>query len=97
MTIAKAKAPKQVGRYQLVYELGASYLGPLWAARIEGGDTLALLRLEPLARLDADARVRLLEAAKLQCGVVRGVNVSYAAAHSVYGDVRIAHDTDLPC
>src|SRR5258707_7198510 len=41
--------------------------------------------------------VRLLEAAKLQCGVVRGVNVSYAATHSVYGNVRIAHDADLPC
>jgi serine/threonine-protein kinase len=40
-------------------------LGPLWAARIEGGDGsgLAMLRLVSLARLDADTRVRLLEAA----------------------------------
>ncbi|HEX4339653.1 MAG TPA: protein kinase [Polyangiaceae bacterium] len=63
MTIARAKAPKQVGRYQLVHELAPSYLGPLWAARIDGGDTLALLRLVSLVRLEADTRVRLLEAA----------------------------------
>ncbi|HVW27695.1 MAG TPA: protein kinase [Polyangiaceae bacterium] len=63
MPAARARVPKQVGRYQLVYELATSYLGPLWAARIEGGDSLALLRLVSLSRLDADARVRLLEAA----------------------------------
>jgi hypothetical protein len=64
MTIAKAKAPKQVGRYQLSYEVATSYLGPLWVARIEGNDPgLALLRLVSLARFDADTRVRLLEAA----------------------------------
>src|SRR5882672_3686629 len=65
MAIARIKLPKQVGRYQLSYELSPSYLGPLWAARIEGGDgsSLAMLRLVSLARLDADTRVRLLEAA----------------------------------
>ena len=64
MTIAKAKAPKQVGRYQLAYEVATSYLGPLWVARIEGSDPgLAMLRLVSLSRLDADTRVRLLEAA----------------------------------
>lgn len=63
MTIARAKVPKQIGRYQLVYELAPSYLGPLWVARIDGGDGLAMLRLVSLARLDADVRVRLLEAA----------------------------------
>src|SRR5262245_5045528 len=64
MTIAKAKTPKQVGRYQLGYEVTTSYLGPLWIARIEGSDPgLAMLRLVSLSRLDADTRVRLLEAA----------------------------------
>jgi hypothetical protein len=63
MAIARIKLPKQVGRYQLAYELSPSYLGPLWAARIEGGSNLAMLRLVSLARLDADTRVRLLEAA----------------------------------
>lgn len=65
MAIARAKAAKVVGRYQLTHELATSYLGPLWAARIEGGDPaeLAMLRLISLSRLDADTRVRLLEAA----------------------------------
>src|SRR5262245_30532528 len=64
MTIAKAKAPKQVGRYQLAYEVTTSYLGPLWIARTEGNDPgLTMLRLVSLSRLDADTRVRLLEAA----------------------------------
>jgi hypothetical protein len=65
MVVARVKVPKQVGRYQLGYELSPSYLGPLWAARVEGNDAagLVMLRLVSLARLDADTRVRLLEAA----------------------------------
>jgi serine/threonine-protein kinase len=63
MAVARVRTPKQVGRYQLLYELGTSYLGSLWAGRVEGSDALALLRLVSLSRLDADARVRLLEAA----------------------------------
>src|SRR5690348_15620002 len=66
MPVARAKGGKQVGRYQLVYELGQSYLGPLWAARVDGpdgGEQLNLLRLVSLGGLDADTRVRLMEAA----------------------------------
>lgn len=66
MVAGRVKAARSVGRYQLVHELGQSYLGPLWAVRTEGGDgskQLGMLRLVSLARLDADTRVRLLEAA----------------------------------
>jgi serine/threonine-protein kinase len=65
MALARPKAAKVVGRYQLVTELATSYLGPLWAVRVESaeGATLAMLRLVSLARLDADTRVRLMEAA----------------------------------
>ncbi len=66
MALARTKPHKLVGRYQLAHELATSYLGPLWAARVDGSDVagqLAMLRLVSLARLDADTRVRLLEAA----------------------------------
>ena len=66
MAVGRAKATRAVGRYQFVHELGQSYLGPLWAVRVDGADgstQLAMLRLVSLARLDADTRVRLLEAA----------------------------------
>src|SRR4051812_31910726 len=66
MAVARAHAVKVVGRYQLAHEIAASYLGPLWAVRVEGSDgstSLAILRLVSLSRLDADTRVRLLEAA----------------------------------
>lgn len=54
-----------MGRYQLVFELAQSYLGPLWAVCTDSdaSPTPAMLRLVSLARLDADTRVRLLEAA----------------------------------
>ena len=66
MALVRAKSAKAVGRYQLVYELGQSYLGPLWAVRSEASDgagQLAMLRLVSLAGLSADTRVGLLEAA----------------------------------
>src|SRR5260221_13618601 len=65
MAIARVRSPKLVGRYQLAYELAPSYLGPLWAVRVDGSErsALAMLRLVSLSRLDADTRVRLLEAA----------------------------------
>ncbi|HVU04271.1 MAG TPA: hypothetical protein VHE30_21080 [Polyangiaceae bacterium] len=65
MAGGRARAARSVGRYELVHELSQSYLGPLWAARIEGdlNAGLAMIRLVSLARLDADTRVRLLEAA----------------------------------
>ena len=66
MALGRTKPAKVVGRYQLAHELAPSYLGPLWAVRVDGGDgaaPLAMLRLVSLSRLDADTRVRLLEAA----------------------------------
>jgi serine/threonine-protein kinase len=66
MAVGRAKKAMAVGRYELVYELAPSYLGPLWAVHSESGDGLrhvALLRQVSLAGLDADTRVRLLEAA----------------------------------
>jgi serine/threonine-protein kinase len=78
MAIGRGKATKAVGRYQLAHEIAASYLGPLWLVRVEGSEGpahLAMLRLVSLARLDADTRVRLLEAA-WQAMEVRDTHVS---------------------
>src|SRR4051812_31922157 len=66
MALGRMKPTKALGRYQLAHELCTSYLGPLWAVRMDGagdGSQLAMLRLVSLSRLDADTRVRLLEAA----------------------------------
>jgi serine/threonine-protein kinase len=66
MALGRAKAVKVVGRYELAHELAQSYLGPLhgvYADGGEGGTQAGMLRLVALATLDADARVRLLEAA----------------------------------
>lgn len=66
MAVGRAKKAMAVGRYELVYELAQSYLGPLWAVHSESGDGskhVALLRQVSLSGLDADTRVRLLEAA----------------------------------
>jgi eukaryotic-like serine/threonine-protein kinase len=66
MAVGRAKKAMAVGRYELVYELAPSYLGPLWAVHSESGDGsshVSLLRQVSLSGLDADTRVRLLEAA----------------------------------
>lgn len=65
MAAGRAKESRLVGRYQLVFELAQSYLGPLWAVCTDGDAAAppSLLRLVSLGRQDADTRVRLLEAA----------------------------------
>ncbi|MBM4362402.1 MAG: hypothetical protein FJ104_06955 [Deltaproteobacteria bacterium] len=64
MAPSRTRPGRQLGRYRLLHELAASYLGPLWLARPEGeADATVFVRIVPLAPLEAGARVALMEAA----------------------------------